>query len=84
MGFEWDRAKDAANRRKHGIGFCEAAEIFRGVVVVAEDTRRDYGSSASLRLVKAFRDMGDDEVERRAAPRPIRTQARFRPASGTR
>jgi uncharacterized DUF497 family protein len=43
MGFEWDQAKDAANRRKHGLGFREAAEIFRGVVVVAEDTRRDYG-----------------------------------------
>jgi uncharacterized DUF497 family protein len=28
MGFEWNDAKDAVNKRKHGIGFREAAEIF--------------------------------------------------------
>jgi hypothetical protein len=43
MGFQWDTAKDAANRNKHGIGFREAAEIFRGTVLISEDRRRDYG-----------------------------------------
>ena len=43
MRFEWDLAKDAANQRKHGIGFRDAAEIFRGFVLVVEDTRHDYG-----------------------------------------
>jgi len=43
MAFEWDSTKDATNRHKHGIGFREAAEIFRGLIVVREDTRRDYG-----------------------------------------
>jgi uncharacterized DUF497 family protein len=28
MEFEWDSRKDAANRRKHGIGFREAATVF--------------------------------------------------------
>ena len=42
MGFDWNSAKDAANQIKHGIGFREAAEIFRGFVVTAEDKRRDY------------------------------------------
>jgi uncharacterized protein len=28
MEFEWDPRKDAANRRKHGIGFREAATVF--------------------------------------------------------
>jgi uncharacterized DUF497 family protein len=32
MRFEWDTTKDAANLRKHGVGFREAAEIFRGLV----------------------------------------------------
>jgi uncharacterized DUF497 family protein len=50
MGFQWDAAKDAANRDKHGIGFREAAEIFRGVVVLAEDTRRDYGERRIIAL----------------------------------
>ncbi len=27
--FEWDAAKDDANRRKHGLGFEEAADLFR-------------------------------------------------------
>jgi hypothetical protein len=26
--FEWDPAKDRANRRKHGVGFAEAKELF--------------------------------------------------------
>jgi hypothetical protein len=28
MQFEWDPRKEAANRRKHGIGFREAATVF--------------------------------------------------------
>ncbi len=50
MRFEWDLAKDTANQRKHGIGFREAAEIFRGFVVIAEDKRRDYGEQRFIAL----------------------------------
>jgi uncharacterized DUF497 family protein len=28
MRFEWDPRKDAANRRKHGVGFREATTVF--------------------------------------------------------
>ncbi len=28
MDFEWDPFKDAANRRKHGVGFDEALTVF--------------------------------------------------------
>ena len=28
MEFEWDPRKDAANRRKHGVGLREAATVF--------------------------------------------------------
>ena len=28
LGFEWDEAKDAANRRKHGVLFEEARTVF--------------------------------------------------------
>jgi len=28
MKFEWDPRKDAANRRKHNVGFREATTIF--------------------------------------------------------
>ena len=50
MRFEWDSAKNASNQRKHGIGFREAAEIFRGFVVLAEDSRRDYGEQRCIAL----------------------------------
>ena len=50
MRFEWDPAKDAANQAKHGIGFREAAEIFRGPIVVSEDARRDYGERRIVAL----------------------------------
>jgi uncharacterized DUF497 family protein len=50
MEFEWDDAKDEANRRKHGIGFREAAKVFRGTMVVSEDTRREYGERRLIAL----------------------------------
>jgi uncharacterized DUF497 family protein len=27
--FEWDEAKDSANRERHGLAFSEAAELFQ-------------------------------------------------------
>jgi uncharacterized protein len=50
MGFEWDPVKDAANQQKHGIGFREASEVFRGYVLIAEDKRRDYGERRFIAL----------------------------------
>jgi uncharacterized DUF497 family protein len=43
MDFEWDEAKNRANIRKHGFDFADAEEMFRGVLVVDTDTRKDYG-----------------------------------------
>ena len=48
--FEWDPAKNEINRRKHGISFEEAIEIFDGPVLSREDDdiqgehrQRSYG-----------------------------------------
>lgn len=38
-GFEWDSDKSAANLKKHGISFEEAAEIFNGPVFTRLDDR---------------------------------------------
>ena len=43
MEFEWDEAKNARNRSKHGVSFEEAQEIFMRPTVCGEDTRREYG-----------------------------------------
>jgi uncharacterized DUF497 family protein len=37
-GFEWNTAKAASNRRKHGIDFDDAKEVFHGRVVVRQST----------------------------------------------
>ena len=43
MTFEWDEAKRATNLRDHGVDFEDAALIFAGPVIEADDTRFDYG-----------------------------------------
>lgn len=42
--FEWDSEKEAANRRKHGLGFALAAEVFadeHGVYI--QDDEHSFG-----------------------------------------
>jgi uncharacterized protein len=43
MDFEWDDAKDQANRAKYGIGFAEAARLDWARGHTALDGRRNYG-----------------------------------------
>ncbi len=42
-GFEWDKAKRAANLAKHGLDFADASRIFTGPLLERKDARRDYG-----------------------------------------
>ena len=46
MEFEWDEAKRAANRRKHGLDFADALE-FEGATA-APDLRFDYGEKRMI------------------------------------
>jgi hypothetical protein len=41
--FEWNEQKNAANIRKHGFDFEDAWEIFEAPMLIALDTREDYG-----------------------------------------
>ena len=44
LEFEWDDAKDAANKAKHGVGFAVARNIFNDVFAIERiDDRQDYG-----------------------------------------
>ena len=46
--FEWDEAKDAANRQKHGISFADILPIFNRMEaegVVLEDDRYNYAET---------------------------------------
>jgi uncharacterized protein len=48
--FEWDKKKNAANRKKHGISFEEAKEIFDGPVLTRLDDRREYGETRRISI----------------------------------
>ncbi len=56
MRFEWDEAKRRSNLGDHGVDFKDAALIFEGIVLEAEDTRSDYGE----RRFRALDRVGDD------------------------
>lgn len=43
MKFEWDEDKRASNLRKHGVDFVDAPLLWEGKMLIAEDTRADYG-----------------------------------------
>jgi len=43
MSVEWDENKRLGNLEDHGVDFQDAALIFLGPVIEAEDTRTEYG-----------------------------------------
>ena len=45
MPFEWDQAKNASNRAKHGIDFRDATALFDAPRLERVDDRRDYGET---------------------------------------
>ena len=47
MDFEWDTAKERANRKKHGIDFRTAAKVFLDPYVIEFD---DHGATGERRF----------------------------------
>jgi uncharacterized protein len=76
MEFEWDPRKDAANRRKHGVGFREAT-FPDSDHSVSEQRFLTIGASASGRLlVVAHRE--SQQMIRIISARPVtRRERRF-------
>jgi uncharacterized DUF497 family protein len=56
MRVEWDEPKRQSNLGDHGVDFMDAALIFEGVFLEAEDKRSDYGESR----FRALGRVGDD------------------------
>jgi len=48
--FSWDEGKRSRNLHRHGIDFADAAKVFDGFTVTAEDTRYEYGEQRFLTL----------------------------------
>jgi uncharacterized DUF497 family protein len=41
--FEWDKRKNQANQRKHGVNFVQAAQVFRDPLHVSQQDRIEGG-----------------------------------------
>ena len=50
MAYEWNAAKAAANRRKHGVSFNAILDFDWSTALVVTDDRLDYGESRWLAL----------------------------------
>jgi uncharacterized DUF497 family protein len=50
MRFEWDDAKNEANRRKHGLDFGDAAAVFSDPTLTFADLRHSYDEPRYLTL----------------------------------
>lgn len=70
LGFDWDDAKAAANKIKHGIDFAVASHVFKEVFAIERlDDRRDYGEERYIiigmvesRLLSVVYTMRDDTI----------------------
>ena len=86
MKFEWDPRKDAANRRKHGVGFRETATVFGDPLAttfpdinhsISEQRFLTIGVSASGRLLVVAH-TEDEATIRIISARPVtRRERRF-------
>ena len=66
MRFEWDPAKDRANRKKHGLGFAEARELFHSDADILEIFDEAHKRCRSI-AAAAARVGADPEVEQEDA-----------------
>ena len=70
LEFEWDDAKDTANRAKHGVGFTVARDVFKDVFAIERlDDRQDYGEeryviigTVEARLLSVTYTMRDEAI----------------------
>jgi uncharacterized protein len=84
MLFEWDPRKDASNRRKHGVGFREAATIFGDPLAttfpdtdhsISERRFLTIGISANGRLLGVAHTENDETI-RIISARPVTRRER--------
>jgi uncharacterized protein len=86
LGFEWDDEKAAANLRKHGVSFGEAAEVFYDPNVVSgEDAGHSHdearffaiGYSSSRLLFVIFAESAGDLIRLISARPPTRAERKL-------
>jgi len=87
--FEWDEAKARSNRRKHGISFEEATEVFLDPYALAVQDRMEDGESrwqtiglvegvVVLLVAHTAQDQGEEEIIRIISARRATREERTR------
>jgi len=69
--FEWDEAKNAANRKKHGVSFEEGSQVFRDRLYVSvkervvdgEERWQTFGMVAGLLLLMAAHTVREEQSD---------------------
>lgn len=81
--FEWDREKAATNRRKHGVSFEDACEVFLDPLLRLRDagdaeglTQIVIGETLNERLLFVVHIIRQSEVIRIVSARPVTSQER--------
>lgn len=86
MQFEWDRRKETSNRRKHGVGFREAATVFGDPLATTfpdidhsafEDRFLTIGASASGRLLVVAHAESGENIRIISARQVTRRERKF-------
>lgn len=70
MRFEWDKEKNNANIRQHGLDFADAWEIFMSPMITGLDDRFEYGEDRWIAIgmlqtnvvVVVFVERGEDTI----------------------
>ena len=71
IAFEWDRSKDSANLRKHGVSFAEASTVFEDPLsitipdqdqIVAEERFVIVGLSGGRNLLVVVHTMREERI----------------------
>ena len=86
MEFEWDSRKDTANRRKHGIGFREAATVFGDPLAttfpdadhsISEERFLTIGAAATGRILVVSHSEAENTIRIISARPAMRSERRF-------
>lgn len=86
MQFEWDLRKEAANRRKHSVGFREAATVFGDPFATTfpdpdhsafEERFLTVGESANRRLLVVAHMESEDKIRVISARQLTRRERKF-------
>ena len=87
MRFEWDREKDDANRRKHGLSFEEASRLFTGdadYLDIYDEEHSEYedrfiaiGPTEHGVIVVGYTERQDDVIRIFSARRATAKERRF-------